>query len=468
VSEFVGLIEKSIRARGLFSNGQKILVGVSGGVDSMVLLEVLRQLSATHDLKLIAAHFNHQLRGRSSDADEKFVRQAAERLGIPFVAGRRNVKAFAQQQNISIEMAARRLRHKFFGEVARKKNVSVIALGHHADDQAELFFLRLLRGAGPEGLSGMKWSNPSPADPKILLARPLLGCSRSAIHQFAREEKINFREEKTNLSLDFLRNRVRHQLLPLLIKDYQPSLSRTIARVMELLQAESDFVADAAASWSRTREPAFDALPVALQRRSLQMQIFELGLEASFDAIEHLRLRIKAPVTLRPGTAIYRDASGRVHIFDFHESNFDKAHIELELTSNRGAIVFAGVKIRWDINSQGAEFALNPLTRAGAQALGAALETAGCESFDADKVGSPIALRHWVPGDRFQPIGMRASVKLQDLFCNQKIPRSRRHKLVVAATAAGELFWVQGLLISEKFKLDPRTARRLNWGWESS
>src|SRR5947209_6211681 len=161
VSDFIGRIEQSIIDKRLFRHGQRILVAVSGGLDSMTLLQLLCRFSKTHGWKLVVAHFNHQLRGRSSDADERLVRETAERLGILFVAGRANVKQFSQKHKLSLEMAARRLRHEFLAGVARKKRIPAIALGHHADDQVELFFLRLLRGAGSEGLAGMKWRTAS-------------------------------------------------------------------------------------------------------------------------------------------------------------------------------------------------------------------------------------------------------------------------------------------------------------------
>ena len=123
-------------------------------------------------------------------------------------------------------MAARKLRHEFFARVAREQKISIIALAHHADDQVELFFLRLLRGAGGEGLAGMKWRSPSPADKKLTLVRPLLGFSKTEMLAFARENKILFRDDATNFSTDFLRNRIRNELLPLLQKKYQPGIGK--------------------------------------------------------------------------------------------------------------------------------------------------------------------------------------------------------------------------------------------------
>src|SRR6185369_5793855 len=167
-------INDSIERQKLFRRGEKILVAVSGGMDSMVLLHALRRLSVRHRWRLTVAHFNHQLRGGASDADEKLVRTTAAKMKLPVAAAGADVKRFAKQGRLSIEMAARKLRHEFLARAARERGIKTVALAHHADDQVELFFLRLLRGAGTQGLSGMKWQSPSPADKTIALARPLL------------------------------------------------------------------------------------------------------------------------------------------------------------------------------------------------------------------------------------------------------------------------------------------------------
>ena len=175
MSDFFQRLENQIQSRDLLSRGQKILVAVSGGADSMVLLHALNSLAGKWRWKISVAHFNHQLRGRSSDADEKLVRNIAATLKLPVAVGTADVKQFARESKLSVEMAARKLRHEFFAWTARERKISTVALAHHADDQVELFFLRVLRGAGGEGLAGMKWRAPSPVNYKITLVRPLSG-----------------------------------------------------------------------------------------------------------------------------------------------------------------------------------------------------------------------------------------------------------------------------------------------------
>lgn len=442
-------IETLIQSRRLLKPGGKILVAVSGGMDSMVLLHMLAGISRRRKGKIIVAHFNHQLRGRASDLDEKLVRQTAARMKLRVIVERADVKTFAAKSKLSIEMAARKLRHEFLARTARKQKLNVIALAHHADDQVELFFLRLLRGSGSEGLGGMKWRSPSPADRTIELVRPLLGSTKADLRLFARENKIRFREDATNASPDFLRNRIRNELLPSLRKDYQPALTKTILRLMEIVGAESEFVGSVA----QFTEVKFEKLPMAIQRRHLQMRLVEAGISADFDLIESLRQFPGRFVSISSTISVARDALGKIKMREERGNKFCANELPIRFKGREGEVDFNGNRFKWQIrkSSRGIGFRRSLSARPKS------------EVFDADKVGEEITLRHWRQGDRFQPIGLKSPAKLQDLFVNAKIPRNRRHELIVAANGAGEIFWVEGLRISENFKLTLQTRRQLVW-----
>jgi tRNA(Ile)-lysidine synthase len=460
VTDLLQFIESLIHNR-LFKRGEKILVAVSGGLDSMVLLHALKKISTLHKWKLALAHFNHQLRGRASDADEKLVRKTAAKMKLPAVVERADVKKFAQKSKLSIEMAARKLRHEFFARAARERKIKIIALAHHADDQVELFFLRLLRGAGGEGLAGMKWRSPSPTDKKISIVRPLLNFSKSELAEFARENKIRFRDDATNFSSNFLRNRIRNELLPLLRKNYQPGLNQTVLRLMEIVGAESEFVGRSserqfAQNKNRSRLASaatngnFERLPTAIQRRILQSQLTKLNLPLDFDLIEKLRQSPNQVVSVGRNLSVARKNSGEIELRTKSKPEFKTNAVRVNLKAGKRA-EFSGEIFQWQFS-----VAKNsPLPK----------RQVAREFFDADKIGGEIILRHWRAGDRFQPIGLSSPVKLQDLFTNAKIPPTQRRNLILGETIGGEIFWAEGLRISEKFKLTSQTKRRLIWDW---
>ncbi|PWU20739.1 MAG: tRNA lysidine(34) synthetase TilS [Verrucomicrobia bacterium] len=570
-------VEDNIRAHGLFGQGEAILVAVSGGVDSMVLLGVLSEIIRRQDpesgslrknhrralahargsvrRRLVVAHLNHGLRGRSSNADEQLVRRTAKKLGLGVVVEKMNVRKFAKEHKLSIEMAARRLRHEFLARTARRLGIRKVAVAHHADDQVELFFLRLLRGSGGEGLAGMKWHNPSAADPGVELVRPLLNQTKTKLLRYAAEHELRYREDATNAALSIERNRIRHELLPLLRRNYRPGVDKVILRVMEIIGAEGDFVAQAAREWLgevqtpkskvqsqraegpfhtspgqrpgsgaptnfeglkarfiKTREAStlekngpiqlsFNWLPLALQRRALQIQFLEQGIVPDFDLVEEVRrnpgksvsvgtagdpkrrssaLRQGTPRTddsspspLRQGEGAegervgvrgsleaMRDTAGVLYVEEIGEAAFSKEFVSGNLIGGNGALAFGDLGIKWGTGAKGQWSLVSGQWSKAKPACAARRET-----FDAEAVGHTIVLRHWQPGDKFQPIGMKCAVKLQDFFVSQKVPRARRHELVIAATAAGEIFWVEGMRIGERFKVTAKTRRLLRWQW---
>ena len=223
---------------------------------------------------------------------------------------------------------------------------------------------------------------------------------------------------------------------------------------MDVLSEAASFVKTAAEKWLKQKRPtAFARLHPAVQRQCLRLQLAAFGVTPTYDLVETLRQTPNQFVTVNPHSSFARDTAGRIQHRDLHKPKFDAREVSVKLAGPQGRCRFGEVEITWQTQTVTGRFRRpKPMT--------------GRELFDADKLGASIRLRHWRAGDRFQPIGMSAAVKLQDLFTNLKIPRDRRRRLLVATTRQGAIFWVEGLRIGEKFKLDETTRRRVEWQWQ--
>jgi tRNA(Ile)-lysidine synthase len=273
-----------------FPREGRYLIGVSGGRDSVALLHWLVNLGYE---RLIVGHLNHQLRGRSSLADARFVEKIALKYHARFELESANIRALATKQKMSIETAAREARYKFFAETARRRKCETIFLGHHADDLVETFLINLFRGAGIAGLSGMREiSTRRIDDVDLAIVRPFLGVWRKEIDIYVREHRIKFREDASNKNLNPLRNRIRHRIIPYLEKILGRNIRPAIWRAAAIAGEEEDWIekqlpdsTDAQFSVARLR-----ALPVALQRRAILKWLRAQKIsEISFDVIERVR-----------------------------------------------------------------------------------------------------------------------------------------------------------------------------------
>ena len=226
-------IEATLQKYGMFSQGGRLLMACSGGPDSVVLSHVLMKLAPRLGLRPALLHFDHALR-KGSEKDREFVRKLAKRFHVPFYSARRGKRSFGKE--LSPEEGARKLRYEFFEKVAKRTGIRKIALGHHRDDQAETVLMRLLQGTGPRGLQGIR---PVLKRNGVTYLRPLIEVGRAEILEFLRRNKAAFRKDPTNHSPRYLRNRVRHRLLPLLEREYNPRTREILIRLAETASAES-------------------------------------------------------------------------------------------------------------------------------------------------------------------------------------------------------------------------------------
>ncbi len=441
MTDIAARVRRYVDRHQLWLRGGRVVAAVSGGSDSVSLFWILQELQDAGAVSLAAvAHLNHQLRPLAS-RDEDFCRALAERMGVPFIAQRSDVAAHAQRWRCSIEVAARRVRYAFLEEARVASRSDHVAVAHTRDDQAETVLMRLIRGAGTRGLRGVL-----PARDAVV--RPLLDCDRSELQQFLAARGESWVEDETNADVSYPRNRVRHELLPLLADRYRPSVARVLARTADVAahddallehlaeEALTPLVTKTAAT-IRLDAAGLCALPLALRRRGARQVLVRAGARRSpgHADIERL-LGVCAPT----GPAASQCAGVRVERFSADEvlltRNIARAsspNVGDHLLSVPGsaALVELGSGCRVD--------AVGPITRAGAE-----VPHSHQVALRASAVGLPLVVRSRRPGDRIRPVGLHGTKTLQDLLVDRKVPRAERHRIPVVADANGKIVWVVG------------------------
>ena len=423
----------------LLSQGEPLLIGVSGGADSVALLDALVQSGYRPHV----CHLNHQWRGAESDADAEFVRELAGRYGLPATIESRAVAGD--------EDAARQARLKFFESVAARTGIHTLALAHTADDQVETFLLRLLRGAGVAGLVGI-WPERQLGSLRII--RPLLKVCRAEVVEYLKSRQLTWREDSSNTNRQFLRNRVRHELLPLLARDYNPGIRDVLLRTAEILREEDELLSALAEA---VPIEALRGQPVALQRRALRRW---LGEELDFDHIESVR-----QLALSDSASAEVALPDNVIVFREYDTLRQATREELAAVTGRWPLNLAGETV---IGELGVTFVCqSERSEESLRATEALRSTQGdrnSERFDADALGESVFVRTWEDGDRFQPLGMSGERKLQDFFADEKVPRHRRGRVPLVCAADGRIAWIVGHRIAEPFKVTERTKRVVRLG----
>lgn len=463
---FLTRLSKACREACYLDPDRLILVGVSGGADSLALLHGLFQL----DYPLAVAHLDHGLRPDSA-SDAVFVRSLAESYGLPFVHQRIDVRQSAAAEGQSLEEAARTVRYHFLFDQARHLAAQAVAVAHHADDQVETVLMHFLRGAGLPGLSGMAYRRRMPLwDEEVPLVRPLLGHWREEIEAFVAEAGLSPRMDPSNRDETFFRNRLRHSLIPRL-KSYNPQVRRVLWRMADVLRTEEDFLsALTGQAWEacRLREsggwiqfclPAFLSQPAALQRRilrqavaTLRPDVRDVGLEALERALTFIRARDQGgPVDFlaRLDLTVIADVL-IIKTWDAPLPDWDAPRLP---SADFNAPLAPGKELNldnaWRISV--AEMQAPPMDQPW---LDAGPWTVW---LDSAPLKWPLTVRGRRPGDRWQPLGMGGHTqKLKDYFINEKIPAHLRDRWPLVCSE-GKILWVVGLRRSELAKIVPET-----------
>jgi len=433
----------------MLAPGEKVLVAVSGGGDSICLLRVLQALGYFVEV----AHFDHLTRNGASSEDADFVREIAKSLGLSFHIETCDVEAEAKSAGRSFEELGRELRYTFFCRIARDRGCGAIATGHHADDQAETILMRLLRGAGTRGLSGIP---PVRVEGGIDVIRPLIHCMRDEIEGFLHDHGYDYRTDVSNMDTSYQRNKVRHELIPYLVRNYNPQVRSVLLRLSEVLRVENEYVEDMTtevledclqADGSIYRK-SFSARPLALQRRAIQEFARRNGVLCPFE-----RVTEAVEFVVSGATGKSYDLGGGIVLRNSREMT------EVCSTSPLTDESIVALNIPCDTVAFDKQFRVRCMDEFP-QADLAQICSPELQLLDADKVGEKIIIRRRRDGDRFRPYGMTGTKKLKDYFIDLGLPMSERDRQLLMV-ANDEIVWVVGRAIGAQAAVTPHTERVL-------
>ncbi|NWF53978.1 MAG: tRNA lysidine(34) synthetase TilS [Syntrophaceae bacterium] len=448
-------VRKTLEKYDMVQPGDRVVVAVSGGADSVALLHALWEIRNDYHLSLIVAHLDHGLRPEG-EKETLWVGKMAGKLGIPFHRDRVDVRSFQKERSLTLQEAARELRYSFLQGVLRKTRAGKIALGHTADDQAESLIIRFLRGSGTRGLSGI------PPVREGIYIRPLIETWREEVEDYLGARKIAYLTDPSNQSLQYLRNRVRHELIPLL-QQYNPRIRQNLVQMADLFRAEEEF-------WTKHLEEKFPGIVRSRRKGTLSLDIPSL-------------VRQPIPVRLRCLRRAVETVQGNLrrvslsHIWAIQaltegpEPNktlrlpqglaVTRAYnvLNLTLSQEQGApfeysvpgpgyveIPEIGRGMRFEVQSRKRKVLFE--------------ESPNVALLDFDDLDFPLTIRTVCPGDRFQPLGMEGEKKVKDLFMDCKIPALHR-KRVPLLFQGERLLWVTGIRIDHRARLKPETRRIL-------
>ena len=446
---FLHTLKEFNREYGLINPGERIIVAVSGGLDSMVLLQALCTLRTEWEIGLAVAHFNHELRGKDSTEDEAFVRAAAKRCNLECYVEHANTSSVAESRKLSVQEAARDLRYNFFSKLRSSLGFQKIATAHQSDDNAETILFNMFRGAGVQGLSGI------PVMRKDLgVVRPLLFATRDLIAEYATAKAIPYREDVSNTQTEYTRNLLRHSVIPQIREHINPNLTSTLRRTGELFDQLEEYLREQAANVKGdvfVRQtpsevvvdlPKFHALPVFLQEHVLLSTAKEfIRMDVDFTAVKTM-MKLSHRET---GTSI-------------------SVTKDVVLFRNRDQLVLRRVPkttpFRYNVApGQSFEFE-NFHFESKAMPAPELSDNSNVEYIDATVLGKKLVIRSWNEGDWFIPLGMKEKKKLSDFFVDQKIPLFEKH-LIPLLISDDDIVWVCGQRLDDRFKITPTTTKYL-------
>lgn len=441
-----------IRDNKMFDKGDKVVVGVSGGPDSICLIHVLHVLKHKLGIDLVAAHVNHCLRGEEADKDEEYVEKFCKNIGIECFVKKVDVHKVSIEKGISCETAGREVRYEFFKEILEKTNGQKIAVAHNSNDQAETVLMRIMRGSGLEGLGGIR------AVRDDIYVRPILHISRKEIEEYCEGNKLNPRIDKTNLESIFTRNKIRLELIPYIEKNFNKDIVEGLNRLVDTIRKDNDYINSIA--WKKYRKycknnkeeviiykDAFKEKE-AILTRIIRMAFNELkGDLRNFERVHvydiiNIQRHSTGKIVMLPNNIEVSNNYGDIHVYVRKNKKLSNNEEYNLIVDYENSLKEVGLSISLKLikNNIPKDFKKNN----------------SIKYFDYDKINGDIKLRYRRNGDKFTPLGMKGSKKLKDLFIDLKIPKNERDSIPLICFGE-EIAWVVGYRVSNKFKTDENT-----------
>lgn len=424
----INIVSKFIDEKSLCKSGNKLLVAISGGADSVALFLCLKELGYYLEL----AHCNFNLRGAESDNDEGFVKKLADNFGVKLHLKSFDTQKYADENKVSIQMTARNLRYKWFNELLVDNNLNYIAVGHHKNDDVETFFINLTRGSGLKGLLGIKSKSNN-------VIRPLLCVSRLEIEAYLSAVKQSFREDSSNKAVKYLRNKIRYELIPL-FTEMNPSIQQTISNEIEILegvfQVFEEQIESKRKEILKNENGIFKLKITDLQKLNpLNIYLYEFLNPYGFSEVNQI---IKALNT----------QSGKQFFSKTYQINIDREYILISKISKEN-VSFEILENQHKIRT--------PFTMGLSKSTDREVAKDRVKAkLDFDKLQFPLVLRKWKKGDKFMPLGMQTFKKLSDFFIDKKYSLIAKQQQWILCSA-DDIIWIVGDRIDDRFKITTQT-----------
>lgn len=436
----LGMLEQFLRhiqLNELFESHQKVLLAVSGGVDSVVMVRLFRQAG----FKAGIAHCNFRLRGEASDGDERFVKSLSEENGMTFHTRSFETERIAGEQKLSIQMAARQLRNAWFADLLRDHRYAYVATAHHLNDSLETLLLNLAKGTGIDGMAGIPVKHQ-------LVVRPLLFASRNQIEAYARKEGLEWREDLSNITDDYQRNIIRHHVVPVM-QEINPSLEETFSDTAFRLRASRDFAREYLKSFN-VRNMYYDGRHVLIRKEELRQHRF--GSVILWEMLKDLGFNFDQCKEI----ATKDHQSGAVFVSPTHQLTVSREEFILGRLSGKPSVSVEVPEGTSRVTLEGRTLTLEK--QDAAQVTFSSNQEVAM--MDLDKLSFPLVWRYWKEGDRFVPLGMTNHKKLSDFLVDEKISLPEKDQVSVIESA-GRIVWVVGRRLSEEVKITASTRRVL-------